>query len=397
MFGFTDAQLKKDSSVCMAKETFQINKAIDFDKLLNIVEKLANVMKKKPKFVLNKVEHLSRRKKQNQKLTDKLDLWARDLPYNNCVKDEDSDVDFCHSKFDSYLSADSINLQIEGGEPIELKKHCSFDDVVRALKSTGDCFTDDQEHFNASVLNRIIISTDSEGHVLTKGSVFDHVHGEFFHNDKTYFLLDNEWYYIKSTFIRDLNIECSELINHSWDTTTLPEPFDLTKRESVYNQKYIHKPNYFVFDTITPDNVESCDIMEYGENAVKLIHVKKGFDNSLRDLTSQINIAAKRVRDDLRTGFGYIENVQNKASKSKVGQLGKQKYPAGGLASIFKGKSPQQITFCLAFADKSVTNRNLKEQIHLFNSNIAKFSLLELKKELYSMGLGFKVIQLTKG
>lgn len=396
VFGFSDAELKRNSSVCMAKESFQINKAVAFDTMLNLVEKLAGVMKKKPNFSLNKVEHLSRRKKQNQQLTEKLDFWAMDVLYNECKKGEEPNVDFCHKNFDEFLSADSIEILIDKGKPVEIPLHSSFSQIIRLLKNSGNYYDDDQYLFKASVLDRKIVSYDAEGEKLTSGLVFDHVHGEFFYNDRTYFLLDNEWYRIQPAFIKDLNSECVDILKHAWDTTTLTEPFNINQRESVYNQKYLHQANFYVFDTITPDNIESCDIMRYDNNAIQLIHVKKGFDNSVRDLASQVNIAAKRLQDDLRTGFEYIEKIQRQTTKSKVGDLGKQVFPKNGLASIFKDKSPQQISFCLAFADKSQSNRSLKNHIDKFNSNIAKFSILELRRELFSMGFGFKVIQLTK-
>lgn len=395
VFGFTDEQLKRNKSVCMAKDSFQIHKAIDFDTMLSLVSKIADLMKKQPKFSLNKVEHISRRKPQNEDLLNQLDLWVQNTLYNACKSGHDADVDFCHKKFEDYFNADSIEIIIDNGDPIEVSRHSSFSDIVKYLKDTDNYIDDDEGLFKASVLSRKVVTYDSEGVVLTSGSVFHHIHGEFSYNDNTYFLLDKEWYFIKPKFIRDLNVECLEMLKYVWDINILTERFDLKRRESTYNQKYINKPNFFVFDTITPDNIESCDIMKYDDNSIYLIHVKKGFNNSIRDLTSQINIAAKRVQDDLRTGFGYIERVEQQTRKSNVDRLKKQQFPKNGIASLFKNKSPQQINFCLAFVDKASSKRNLKEEINKFNSNIAKFSLLELKRELYAMGFGFKIIQLT--
>jgi uncharacterized protein (TIGR04141 family) len=310
------------------------------------------------------------------------------------MKGEEPDVDFCHTKFDDFLNADSIEIQIDRGDPVEVQNHSSFGDIVRLLKNSGNYDDTDEYHFKVSVLDRKITSYDSEGQQLTSGLIYEHIHGEFFYQEQTYFLLDKEWYRIRPAFIKELNDECLETLRHAWDTTTLTETFSLKQRESIYNQKYINKPNFFVFDTITSENIESCDIMKYDNNSIHLIHVKKGFDNSLRDLASQINIAAKKIQEDIRTGFEYIDMVQKKTQKSNVGKLALQKFPQTGLASLFKNKSPQQITFCLAFADKSDSKRNLKDHIGSFKSNIAKFSLLELKRELFTMGFGFKIIQL---
>jgi uncharacterized protein (TIGR04141 family) len=362
VFGFTDGQLHRESSGCMAKDSFQIHKAVNFDTMLMLVEKLAKVMEKKPKFSLNKVEHITRRRPQNQQLLDELNAWAKNMLYTACKKNENPDVDFCHKRFDEFMNCDSIQLAIERGTSIDVPKHSSFGKIVTLLKFNNDYDDTDEDHFNASVLDRKLVSYDSEGKKMTSGLVIDHVHGEFQYKDKTYFLLDDEWYTILPAFLKELNEECKEILKYAWDSAVLDEKFDLKKRESTYNQKYINKPNFFVFDTITPDNMESCDIMKYNDSAIDLVHVKKGFDNSIRDLAAQINIAAKRIQDDLRTGYGYIEKVEKQTRKSKEGDLSKQKFPAKGLASIFKDRSPQQISFCLAFADKAVGKRSLRDQ-----------------------------------
>jgi len=393
-FGFSEGQLRRSKSACMAKDSFQISKSVDFNTMLILVSKLAGIMNKKPKFSLNKVEHLTKRKKYNLELIEKLENWAINVLYNDCLRGEDSDVDFCHPKFDTFLNADSIQILIDKGNPIDVPKHSTFGDIIRLLKKNRDYFADDEFHFKVSVLNRIIVSFDSDGQQLTKGRVLDHVHGEFAYDNKTYFLIDKEWYTIKPSFIKDLNEECTESLKYAMDDSILTEAFNIKERESTYNQKYLNKPSYFVFDTITPHNIEACDVMRYDNKSIQLIHVKKGFDNSVRDLASQIKIAAKLIQQDLRTGFSYIERIQKLTQKSKVGELSKQKFPEHGLPSIFKEKSTQQIIFCLAFVDKSPKKRSLKDQITSFNSNIAKFSLLELRSDILSMGFGFNVIQI---
>lgn len=129
---------------------------------------------------------------------------------------------------------------------------------------------------------------------------------------------------------------------------------------------------------------------------------KRGFDNSVRELASQINVAAKYIQEDLRTGYKYLEKVEAQTKKgiksknSDLQRLAKQAFPTDGIASLFKGRRTQNLIFCLAFVDKSVTERSLKDKTQKFNSNIAKFSLLELRRELLGMGFGFKIIQLQR-
>ncbi len=395
-FGFNKAELKRDSSVCMAKESFQISKAVSFDSMLRLVERLDVIYKRKAKFSLNKVEHLSSRKTSNKILIEELNNWVIDDLYAKCKKGETPDVDFCHKDFDKYLNADSLEIIIDKGDPIEVPRHSTFGDIIALLKNSGDYEDEDSTLFKQSVLVRKLISYDSEGHILTTGTILSHVQGEFTYKEKTYFLIDKEWYLIRPTFISDLDTECLQLLKFDWNTDILPKPFGAKTKEGAYNQKYINEPNFYVFDTITPAGIESCDLLKDGGNDIFLIHVKKGFNNSIRELSSQINIAAKRIQADLRTGYEYITEVQAKAMRSRVGNIGKQVFPKNGIASLFKSKSPSQIIFCLAFLDTATKKRNLKDEIGKFDSNIAKFSILELKGQLNKMGFGFRIIQLER-
>lgn len=401
-FGFSDGDLRREVSGCLAKESFQINKSVNFDTLLALIKRFDEILRLKPKFSLNKVIHISNRNSHYKKLREELDEWVIDNLYNECKKGIDPDVDFCHKYFEKYLSASSYLIMIEKGEPIALPKHSTFGDIVRLLKIKEEYLDEDVHHFKFSVLERRLQSLDEEGVILTSGYILDHIHGEFSYKGQTYFLMDREWYQIQPSFIKDLNTECTEILKYAWSEDLITEAFDLKKRESTFNLKFVNKPGFYVFDTITPENIESCDILKCDGNGLYLIHVKKGFDNSIRDLTSQINIAAKRIQNDLRTGYNYIEMIERQTVKGKKSKnvdcqkMGNQTFPKDGMISLFKGKGPQNINFCLAFVDKSETKRDLKNELHKFRSNIAKFSLIELKRELNSMGFGFKIIQLRK-
>lgn len=65
--------------------------------------------------------------------------------------------------------------------------------------------------------------------------------------------------------------------------------------------------NTLVFDTVTPENIEACDILKWDDEFVYVIHVKKGFDTSMRDLAAQVSITAKRIRNDRKTDYDYLE------------------------------------------------------------------------------------------
>ena len=207
---------------------------------------------------------------------------------------------------------------------------------------------------------------------------------------------------MKFRFIKELNNECTDILKQNSDNSLIDMEFDLKQRESTFNHKFIGLPGALVFDTIVPDNIEFCDLLLYDPTNVHLLHLKKGFDNSIRDLATQVRISARRLQEDLKSGFHYIEHVEDrvrKAARSKSDiskRLGGQIFPKGGLKGIFQNRKDKNIVFCLAFVDTASSNRELKKEVAKFSSNIAKYSLIELKRDILAMGFDFKVIQLKK-
>lgn len=248
---------------------------------------------------------------------------------------------------------------------------------------------------------RKLSAYDIGGERVSQDTIFDHLNGEIQYNGRSYLHIDKSWYQIEPSFIKDLSTQCASILNDAWDTTLLPVKFDLKKDEAVYNQSYLNRPNNLVLDTVTPENIECCDIMMYTPTEVTLIHVKKGFKNTLRDLTAQISIAAKRIRETTQSDFKYLEMLDKDAKKpgKKPGMrqmISAQAFPTKGITELFKQNPPRKLTFCLAFVDVSPKRRSLKTDLARFSSNIAKYSLIELSEQLKQMRYGFKIVQIEK-
>lgn len=403
IFGFAEGELTRKVSGCLAKSSFEIKKAVDFKTLLKLIDRFVHILDNMPvKFTLNKVEMISKRNPRNHKLLEELDEWVADQLFTAYKKGVSADIDICHKDFENYLTASCFQIPLDGGEVIEFTDLFSLDDLIVELK-LKKCFLEGGvEDFKHSLLLRNVYSVDHDGNELTKGTIMAHIQGEFSYLENSYFLVDGEWYKILPAFIKELNDECTTVLQNTWEDKLIKEPFVIKKRESEFNLKFIGKKGHLVFDTITPQNIEACDIMIYDNVDVHLIHVKKGFNNSIRNLTSQINIAAKRIREDYRTGFEYLEKIELQAKngrtspKNDLRQIAGQAFPKGGLSTIFQNKKAPNIIFCLAFVDEAGEERSLLNQLSKFKSNIAKFSLMEVHREIISMGFGFKIIQLKK-
>lgn len=399
VFGFKGADLKRDVSGCLAKSSFRINKSLDENDLFKVISKLDGLLDKPAKFSLNSVELISRRK--SHMLIPKLEEALLHTLYSRCQNNEEPDFDFTHKNIDKYFQAACYTISI-GKDIIKFDNPPTLLEVQRKVAAKGRLLTDHEYEFKHSLLSLKVESMDEEGNVLTHGSVQSHLHGEVFYDGHSYFIVDGEWYRVSHKFINELNSDLHELLHQYWDETIITAPFDIKMDEGDYNASFIGQPGIFVLDAITPENIELCDLLKYDANSLYLLHIKKGFNNMIRNLASQVLIAAKRLQNDIKSGLTYIKQVENAAKKGKrsnsklMRKLAEQAFPPGGLSTLFEEKRDKDVCFCLAFVDTADKPRNLKDSITSFRSNIAKYALLELIKEIKAMGFDFRVIQLNK-
>ena len=248
---------------------------------------------------------------------------------------------------------------------------------------------------------RKLAAYDATDTRITYDTIFNHLNGELIYNGNSFFHIDKGWYRIDATFINDLNTQCATMLKDTWDTKIIKQKFDINKDEDIFNQAYLNKPGALVLDTVTPENIECCDILFYDQDNITFVHVKKGFTNTIRDLAAQVSIAAKRIRETIYSDFGYITKVETLA-KTPVKKdhlrnlIAAQRFPPKGLVNLFKQTPRPKLTFCLAFVDTANAPRSLFSDITKFNSNIAKYSLIELSQDLRQMGFDFKVVQIEK-
>jgi len=148
--------------------------------------------------------------------------------------------------------------------------------------------------------------------------------------------------------------------------------------EGQYNLKYQDKQNTIVLDKVLSQEIELCDILHYTDNELFLIHVKKGFDAKMRDLTNQIMIASARLWNDNKSNQEFlIELYSNFENSSSF-----QNNPLS--QDEFLNLFTRKITFVLAFCNTRRNVASVADDIHSFRSNIAKFSLIQHVKEMNS-------------
>jgi uncharacterized protein (TIGR04141 family) len=400
-FGFSKAELRRGSAACLAKSSFQINKSLSFTQLLAICARLSAISRLKPKFALNKVILIQNRGERNKRLLKELHEHMIEVLYDHCLNDQLPDFDFCHEDFEAYYSSASHQVYISG-DPLTYKEPVNVQRILADMKKKRVLHMDDPVYFKHSFLEIFLTTFDADGESLTSGTILEHFHGEVTYKGRSFFFIDGQWYLIQAEFVSDLNKEAKEMLAGVWEDAMLTEPFDLHKREDHYSAGFIGKTGFCMLDTITADNIELCDLLQYSDDTLHLIHIKKGFNNSIRELANQVAISARRIINDRKSDYSYIDEIEAKLRSGRTSgsslkqQMADQRLPTKTLADLFRSKRDREIIFCLAFVDEASKPRVLKDELEKFDSNIAKYSLIALKREITGLGFGFKVIQLNK-
>ncbi len=312
------------------------------------------------------------------------------------------DFDFCHSNFESYLTASSFTIEIEGEDDMVSDEPIQLTDMISHFKKKDRWLVDTPEQFDVGVLRRILISCDDAGNEETSGTILEHFHGEISWQGRRFFFLDKQWYQIENDFVRALNIQCKAVVDQYLDEQLLTLPYDIRKEERFFTDQFLGRTGCLVLDTITNDHIEACDLLLHNAENLYLVHIKRGFNNSMRELAAQVSLAARRIAQDNLSDHAFITGIDEQARSGRASpshrlqRIAGQSFPQGGLAGLFRGRKLNKIIFCLAFADLSDQVRHIKTDLPQFESNMAKFSLLNLSQEIRKHGFEFKVMQLRK-
>ena len=390
----------KKGSLCIAKSSFKINKDISIQQLLEMTQK-CGVLLGEEGIAINNVERICKRK--NSQLIASLEkelmiqLWKLYTEEEKAVS-----FDLCHRDFEEYLTASKyivknrLSKKNYFGEEVydELTDVCDIFAKIR--KKEGEDFK--FERFVELLGGLKIYSYNADDTDLTKGTLISHLFGDVTFNEEKFFLIENTWYKIEQSFIKELDASCAHFVSTGYVDDLLRE-WETGKSEGEYNRSYIGETNTIVLDRVTPHNIELCDILKWDEKTLYLCHVKSGFGNTVRDLAAQIRIAASKLSHDMATTKSYIGEVYD-SLKDKIGddklldKTGRQseKHSRADFIKLFDKK----IVFVFAVMDSGENERSIKD-ISKFNSNIAKFSLSELSRDMRGLGLDFGITQILRG
>lgn len=400
-FGFNLKDLNSNS-LCIAKDSFSIKKSISFDELLKIIKRCEYLLENENPIEINSVNKVSRSEailKEN--LFDTLATHA----YQNYIDSNNFySIEISNKEFDKYFQATKTKLSFYFRRKLQ---EIIIDDVFREFQSVlleifkacGDSLKYDE--FKKIIDSATLETFDENNDTLTYENLSSHFCSEIIYNGENYFLLEKDWYQIKKSFIDNINDQASNFLKENiYSGPALNKWEDTVEKENDYNASYLKKDNTYVFDKFTPLKIEACDILKIDGDKVYFYHIKKGFDNSMRDLCNQVYIASRKIFEDVKDNYKYIESlydsVKNNNGESVYYQNAKTQFGTVTKTQFIDRIRDKKIIFVLAVLDTSNSGRRLGDEISKFDSNIAKFTLIELSKNMRNLGVNFQILQLDK-
>ncbi|WP_075351240.1 DUF6119 family protein [Algoriphagus marinus] len=299
------------------------------------------------------------------------------------------DFDFVHpQKLLMFYECDSFQAFYKKGK-VPMYSTNNRNEIYQGVltKIRNDHGSINQFDFNG-ILWGIQIKGFKGGNEVTKAPFITHINCEYKINQTSYFFLDNRWYQAKGDFIDTINSESKQILKAKfWENNPLALSWNSSQTEGVYNLSYLNQQGFIVLDRMLGQNIELCDLLYETDTTIYLIHVKAGFDAKLRELTNQILISSSRLSNDLTTNKDFVREVfqsfQN--SPNNIHSFDEERF-----LNLFE----KNIEFVLAFCPKGVRN-DVINNIEAFTSNVAKFSIISVSREMATNSYPLKIVELS--
>ena len=210
---------------------------------------------------------------------------------------------------------------------------------------------------------------------------------------KKYFKIDGHWYLLEDEFLQLINTDAKEFYTKYKLQESILNTWPIGTDEDYYNKSHNDRATHFVFDKVISDNIELCDILVITDEQIYFVHVKDGFNTKMRDLYIQVVLSAKRLSNDLRDNkrSSFLDKTIKKYNKLNPSK----KIKSEDLIEKLRDNSGM-INFVMAFNNNHHKGKPILERLELCKSNIAKYSLVQVVKEMQQFRFSIKIIDISE-
>ena len=221
-------------------------------------------------------------------------------------------------------------------------------------------------------LSTRVLTKNDDGYVTTQGVLVDYIQMEIEHDSKTYFLLDGIWNLLQDDFDNSLSEKYRSRVSSKFrDHRFIREWREVNEEE--YNSGYNDPPNSLYMHLLKVNYIELCDalVIDSQNKVTYIIHAKDSVGATIRDLTSQVRIAASIIEEEIQTN-NYDSLIKLYCQASENGRIDATAMSQDFFLSCFIDFRREYV---LVIHDKNKTFVNIREGN--FDSRIAKFSLVD--------------------
>jgi len=378
---------------------FYLRKKIDFEELKELIRdlyKIEDELEQKQLTLFSKVN--------NYDLEKSLDNYLLELVVNDVLVHVDKST-----------ANNNLNDIIELVHPTQLERFYECDKfIIRYKNSRGksdlEVFDRGDLYYNATkyiyetqedINNRqqivqdiykLNISGQVNNNQKTYANFISHITAEIDYQGYKYFKIDGHWYLLEDEFLSRMNEDAKSYYNKYMLENDILNVWNKGDDEDTYNKSHEDLDGYYILDKVINENIELCDILTIQDDIAYFVHVKNGFNTKMRDLYIQVVLAAKRLSNDLKNnnGISYLEKTLIEYNKRQP----LNKIDIKGFIEKIKTKK-LNITFVMAFRNNHYLNKNIIDRIDLCKSNIAKYSLVQVVKEMQEYDFSIKLIDIS--
>lgn len=361
-------ETEKKFKNCCAKASFQIKTSISVSTIEKFIKgcEYALTREKQPINSTREIDHKSDAETYNRIRNGAIKKVWEDIS-------GDSQYDLCHKDFDKYMQADSYKLKYSR-QTADIELHKTLKDILLPEITT-------LEQFSSFIDSARIESYNADDNRETYDSVFNHLFIEYEesvgNNTQKYFILNGSIYKLEDSFLQSLNDKIKKFKDKGlFYTTNDVKTWNKDDDEGKYNKSYIGSENYIVVHPFLSNNVEICDFMKVVDGDLYLYFVKDKFSATIRDLAYQIYTTAKIIENNKNSDYKDLAEFCHKFKQDPKYTV-RTVLDENQLLDLFKTKS---IKYVFMFRDES--NRSLENTPQDFNSNIAKFALIDLVQKI---------------
>ena len=392
---------------CKASDSLQINESLSFEKFIDLIRHIEKLKDNPTRGTINKIRRIP--KKNSKK--DILDQVLLKNLYENYKNKNDSMYEICFFKeYEKYFQCEQQTLYFPRSVDSDFKR--PFDrGVITRLQTFFELMPQkglglvNKDEFELIIMETRIRSHNAEGSDL-EARFWNHLHSEVSYDGRNYFFFGGDWYEYDTDFIKHADEHASEVMKNrllsSADLKKIGIPeikwkYDeggVLKSEGKYNLEY-EDEGCWVLDDVKPDGIELCDVMHVKDDKLYLMHVKRGFSTSMRDLTLQVEVALKFLINErnnntnLRKIRRIFDSAQRRKKPRKMHDLKME-----DIESLFREK---KIVFCMCILDDRKTKEKNLLNMSEFNSNIAKIAVSRLDSVVRQFNnVDLKVMQIWK-